>query len=156
MCNKNKNRYEKPKGKMTIEPHPPEGPWEQITADFLEMPPTGPTIWKGKVDELLVVVDTFSKQTILIPTRKTATTEEIFHLLWKESICDFWSSKENVVGQRSHIQNRKVEETNGRNGNGASFGNSISLADGRANRTKDTRTASIFPALSGLPATELD
>lgn len=102
MCNKNKNKYEKPKGEMTIEPSPPEGPWEQITADFLEMPPTCHTIWKGKMDELLVIVDTFSKQTILIPTRKTATTEEIFHLLWERVFAIFGVPKK-AIRPRSHI-----------------------------------------------------
>src|SRR5882762_888159 len=47
------------------------------------MPATSDENGGEALDKLLVVVDTFSKQTILIPTRKTATTEEIFQLLWE-------------------------------------------------------------------------
>jgi hypothetical protein len=70
-----------PKGQMQLGNITPNRPWQHITADFVEMPATkgmGNTVI---LDEILVVVDRFSKQTILIPTRKKATAEEIFHLL---------------------------------------------------------------------------
>jgi hypothetical protein len=101
-CNKNKNRYEKPKGEMTIDKTQPTRPWEQLTADFLEMPPSKHSVWTGKLDELLVVVDTFSKQTVLIPTRKTATTEEIFHLPWERVFAVFGIPKR-IISDRDRI-----------------------------------------------------
>jgi hypothetical protein len=39
-CARNKNEYKKPQGKMIIEEDAPKKPWERMTADFLEMPPT--------------------------------------------------------------------------------------------------------------------
>jgi hypothetical protein len=40
-CNRNKNDYQKPKGKMTLEKEPPNEPWKKVTADFtMEMPKT--------------------------------------------------------------------------------------------------------------------
>lgn len=51
--------------------------------DFVHMPET-----EGK-DQVLVVTDRFSKFTILIPVSKTATTEEIYHLLWEQVFAVF-------------------------------------------------------------------
>jgi hypothetical protein len=82
-CQRNKNDYKQPEGKLIIDQHLPTRPWEQITADFLEMPKTKQAGSTEGFDELLVIVDTFSMQTILIPTKKTATTEEIFQLMWE-------------------------------------------------------------------------
>jgi hypothetical protein len=86
-CARNKNEYRKPQGEMVTE-EAPKRPWEKITADFLEMPPTQHALWTDVLDELLVVVDSFSKFTILIPTKKTATTEEIL-LLWERVFAVF-------------------------------------------------------------------
>jgi integrase-like protein len=65
-CNRNKNIYQKPLGKMTIEKEPPSQPWKQLTADFMEMPSTTGITGTETYDELLLVVDTFSKQTVMI------------------------------------------------------------------------------------------
>jgi RNase H-like domain found in reverse transcriptase/Reverse transcriptase (RNA-dependent DNA polymerase)/Integrase zinc binding domain/Chromo (CHRromatin Organisation MOdifier) domain/Integrase core domain len=101
-CMRNKNDYKKAPGEMRIEPDLPERPWKRISVDFLEMPPTHHSLWKGKLDELMVVVDGFSKQTILIPTRKTATTEEVFHLLW-ERVFAVFGVPERMVSDRDRI-----------------------------------------------------
>jgi len=101
-CMRNKNDYRKPQGKMSIERDTPTRPWEHITVDFLEMPPTKHSLWTGKLDELMVVVDSFSKQTILIPTKKTATTDEIFHLLW-ERIFAIFGVPERMLSDRDKI-----------------------------------------------------
>jgi integrase-like protein len=53
------------------------------------MPKTKRTGLTEGFDELLVIVDMFSKQTILIPTKKTATTEDIFHLMWERIFAVF-------------------------------------------------------------------
>ena len=82
LCNKSKNDYRKPTGKMWIEENPMTRPWQSITADFLEMPQIEDEITGMKLNEILVVVDRFSKFTVLIPTRKEATTEEIYELMW--------------------------------------------------------------------------
>jgi hypothetical protein len=54
------------------------------------------------LDEILIVVDRFSKQTILIPTRKKATTEEIFHLLW-ERVFAIFGIPETMTSDRDKI-----------------------------------------------------
>lgn len=81
LCNKSKNDYKKPAGKMWIEEKQVTRPWQSITMDFLEMPQIKDETTGMKLNEILVVVDRFSKFTILIPTRKEATTEEIYGLL---------------------------------------------------------------------------
>ena len=82
LCNRSKNAYRKPAGKMQIEENQITRPWQSITADFLEMPQIKDEITGAILNEILVVVDRFSKFTVLIPTRKEATTEEIYELLW--------------------------------------------------------------------------
>ena len=78
-CQKNKI-YQKPNGPMQIgnTDTTPNRPWQHITADFVDMPATKGIGNTSTFDQILVVVDRFSKQTILILTRKKATTEEIF------------------------------------------------------------------------------
>ena len=74
-CQTNKLANLLPAGKL--QPHEiPFDCWDVISADFLtELPTTN----KGN-DAILVVVDKFSKTGIFIPTRKTATAPEVFHL----------------------------------------------------------------------------
>jgi chromodomain-containing protein/integrase-like protein len=92
----------KPHGTMMIEKEPPTEPWRKLTADFLEMPETTNAAKTEVYDELLVVVDTFSKATVLIPTKKTATSEEIFHLLW-ERIFAVYGIPEEILSDRDRI-----------------------------------------------------
>jgi reverse transcriptase-like protein/integrase-like protein/chromodomain-containing protein len=101
-CQRNKNDYEKPNGKLIVDQRLPIRPWEQISADFLEMPSTKRAGSSEEYDTLLVVVDLFSKQTVLIPTRKTATTEEIFHLMW-ERVFSVFGIPEEMLSDRDHI-----------------------------------------------------
>jgi hypothetical protein len=63
-CERNKNEYRKPQGKMTVDKEVPGEPWKRLTADFMEMPATTNIAGTEEYDELLVVVDTFSKQTV--------------------------------------------------------------------------------------------
>jgi integrase-like protein len=72
-CNRNKYTHQKPFGKMTIEEYRATKPWEFITADFVEMPTTKHALYKNIINALLVIVDTFSKFTILLPSRKETT-----------------------------------------------------------------------------------
>jgi hypothetical protein len=101
-CQRNKNDYRQPEGKLIIEQDLPKRPWEQVTADFLEMPKAKRAGSAEEFDELLVVVDTFSKQTILIPTKKTATTEEIFQLMW-ERIFSIFGIPTKMLSDRDRI-----------------------------------------------------
>ena len=80
----------------------PIRPWQHITADFVDMPATRGIGSTSTFDQILVVVDRFSKQTILIPTRKKATTEEIFHLLW-ERIFAIFGIPETMTSDRDKI-----------------------------------------------------
>jgi len=88
-CQKNKITYQKPKEQTQLGNITPIRPWQHITTDFVDMPATKGIGNTGLFDEILVVVDRFSKQTILIPTRKKATTGEIFHLLWERVLAIF-------------------------------------------------------------------
>jgi hypothetical protein len=75
LCDKNKISYQKPIGKMQSHQDKPNQPWEHVTADFLEMPPTKHPFPPGLLDELLVVVDTFSKQIVLIQIEITSVAQ---------------------------------------------------------------------------------
>ena len=101
-CARNKNNNQHPQGAMIIDEPAPERPWQKITADFVEMPPTRHAIWGRVMDEILVVVDSFTKYTILIPTTKTATTEEVFYLLW-ERIFAIFGIPERMISDRDRI-----------------------------------------------------
>ena len=54
------------------------------------------------MDQVLVVVDIFSKQTILIPARKNMNTKEIFHLMW-ERIFSVFGIPEIIISDRDKI-----------------------------------------------------
>jgi len=101
-CNRNKNTYQKPKGEMIKETETPTRPWSRLTADFLEMPKIKDPNSNEELDELLVIVDTFSKMTILIPTKKTATCEEIFYLFW-ERVFSVFGIPDSVLSDRDKI-----------------------------------------------------
>lgn len=68
----------------------------------MEMPAITDELRRTNMDEILVVVDSFSKFTILIPTAKTATTEEIFQLLW-ERVFAVFGVPERMVSDRDKI-----------------------------------------------------
>jgi hypothetical protein len=101
-CRRNKNDYQKPHGKLVSEKEPPNKPWSSLTADFLEMPEATNTTRTDSYDELLVIVDTFSKMTVLIPTKKTATSDEIFQLLW-ERIFSVYGIPDEILSDRDRI-----------------------------------------------------
>ena len=101
-CIKNKIDHQKPKGLMQKNEIRPTRPWESITADFLEMPATTRPESSEVLDGLLVVVDRFSKQTVLIPTRKSANTKEIYRLLW-ERIFSVFGIPTSIISDRDKI-----------------------------------------------------
>src|SRR5438105_5598565 len=74
-CQKSKASNQKPSGELQPLPTP-EGPWQDITVDFTEMPES-----QG-YNNVLVVVDRFSKESVFIPCMKGETalsTAELFH-----------------------------------------------------------------------------
>src|SRR5882762_3231823 len=95
---------------MVMEGKLPTEPWKRLTADFVEMPTTTNKTGTETFVELLVIVDTFSKQTILIPTRKTATTEEIFHLLWERVFSVFGIPDEMLSDQDKIFKTKRWRE----------------------------------------------
>jgi hypothetical protein len=100
LCKKSKHSYQKPQGKMQIDQEQPIRPWKDISIDFVEMPEIEK---EGQIKNgLLVVVDRFSKQTVLIPSRKEANTEETYELLW-ERIFSIFGIPDRITSDRDKI-----------------------------------------------------
>lgn len=102
VCNRCKNDYAKPLGKMIIDEDSPTQPWKKVSIDFLEMPKARHPFLPGIWEELIVVVDHFSKQTVLIPTGKEAQVDEVFHLLWEKIFAIFGIPK-TIISDRDRI-----------------------------------------------------
>jgi hypothetical protein len=104
----------------------------------------------------IVVVDQFSKQTILIPTRKSANTAEVYDLLW-ERVFAIFGIPERMTSDRDKIfwQDGKLAKSNERNRYDGDFSNSVSSTNRWSNRTENTGTSSIFSSIYGLPTNEL-
>ena len=116
---------------MIIEEHKATKPWEFITADFVDMPATRHQLYKNVLNALLVVVDTFSKFTVLLPSRKEATTEEVYHLLWERIFAVFgvprkmlsdrdkifktdkWADKMKAIGSEQLLSTAHHQQTDG-------------------------------------------
>jgi hypothetical protein len=121
---------------MQVEKEKATRPWERISIDVVDMPETKNPYTKDTENELLVVVDTFSKKAILIPTKKNANTEEIFHLLWERIFAVFgiprviisdrdrifktekWANKMKILEQRKYFQrhttNKRMDRRSGK------------------------------------------
>jgi reverse transcriptase-like protein/integrase-like protein/chromodomain-containing protein len=130
-CNRNKYTHQKPFGKLIIEEKRATRPWEFITADFVEMPATRHVLYKNVLNAILVVVDTFSKFTVLLPSRKEVTTEEAYHLLWERVFAVFgiprkmlsdrdkifkterWSDKMKAIGSEQVLSTSHHQQTDG-------------------------------------------
>ena len=87
-CQRNKPIRQKPFGKMRND-KAPSRPWQQLTMDFVDMPETQDAVNRSKWNQVLIVVDKFSKQTILIPARKDLTAREVYHILWDKIFAIF-------------------------------------------------------------------
>lgn len=101
-CNRNKYTHQRPQGKLVKDDEKATRPWQKITVDFVDMPEAKNPLYRGTLNALMIVVDTFSKYTILIPTRKDANTEEVYHLLW-ERIFAVFGVPETMVSDRDKI-----------------------------------------------------
>src|SRR4029077_7868479 len=111
-CQKNREDHHRPYGKMKEWQHELKRPWQHITMDFMTgLPETTDPMTKRKVDQILVVVDRFSKQTILIPTWKTITTEEVIELLWKY-VFSVFGTPQTITSDRDKLfRSEKWKET---------------------------------------------
>jgi transposase InsO family protein len=87
-CQRNKPIHQRPHGKMQKQEIPTR-PWQHVTMDFVDMPETTGIANFEKWNQVLVVVDRFSKQTILIPARKNLTAREVYHILWERIFAIF-------------------------------------------------------------------
>jgi Integrase zinc binding domain/Integrase core domain len=82
-CQTNKHDNKKPFGKMIIEKDTPTKPWQHLAMDFMAMP-------AGRNrKQILVVVDRFSKMTILITLPVEATAAEVFQAIWERIFAVF-------------------------------------------------------------------
>jgi transposase InsO family protein len=87
-CQRNKPIHTKTSGKMH-QGITPTRPWQHITIDFVDKPSAQSITTREIMDQTMVVVDRFSKQTILIPSRKNYTAREVFHILWERIFAIF-------------------------------------------------------------------
>ena len=100
-CQQNKAIHSKPPGKMQ-QGTTPIRPWQHITIDFVDKPSATSITSKEVMDQTMVIVDRFSKQTILIPSRKNYTTKEVFHILW-ERIFSVFGIPETITSDMDKI-----------------------------------------------------
>jgi RNase H-like domain found in reverse transcriptase/Reverse transcriptase (RNA-dependent DNA polymerase)/Integrase zinc binding domain/Chromo (CHRromatin Organisation MOdifier) domain/Integrase core domain len=100
-CQKNKVVHEKPKGEMQ-KGEIPTRPWQHITMDFMSMPEAKHPATHENVNQILVVVDKFSKQTILIPSRRNLSAKEAYHVLW-EKVFAIFGIPETITTDRDKI-----------------------------------------------------
>ena len=77
-------------------------PWQQITAGFVDMPKTKNAHGKETMDQVLVVVDRFSKQVILAPIRNNFMTKEVIVIFWKRIFAVF-GIPETIISDRDKI-----------------------------------------------------
>jgi transposase InsO family protein len=83
-CQKNKEDKHKPYGKMQQWQYQLKQPWRHIAMDFMTNIPRITERSTGRVkSQILVIVDKFTKQTILIPVSNNETTESVIRILWE-------------------------------------------------------------------------
>ena len=87
-CQQNKPIHAKTPGKLHTGITPTR-PWQHITIDFVDKPETQSITSKEVMNQTMVIVDRFSKQTILVPSRKNYTAREVFHILWERIFAVF-------------------------------------------------------------------
>ena len=97
MSDKQARQYNrKPFGKMTIDKETPTRPWQHLAMDFMAMPA------EKKRKQILVVVDRFSKITILITLPVETTTEEVFQAVW-ERVFAIFGIPESIISDLGKI-----------------------------------------------------
>jgi Integrase zinc binding domain/Integrase core domain len=100
-CQTNKHDNRKPYGKMIINKETPTKPWQHLAMDFMAMPD------EESRRQILVVVDRFSKMTILIILPVEATTEEVFQAVW-ERVFAVFGIPESIISDLDKIFRSKT------------------------------------------------
>jgi transposase InsO family protein len=100
-CQRNKPTRQKAQGKMH-KGLTPTRPWQHITVDFVDVPSVKNVYSQDRMDQVMVVVDRFTKQTILIPAKKSYTTKEVFHIFW-ERVFSIFGIPETITSDRDKI-----------------------------------------------------
>jgi len=94
-CQLTKTPRHRPYGELQSLPQP-NGPWQEITADFITGLP--PSKFRGVVyDAILVVVDRYTKMARYIPTIKKLDAPGFADLFVEEIVCKFLCAKKNSV-----------------------------------------------------------
>ena len=102
-CCKNKQDNKKPIGLMNQWEPIPERPWQHVTMDFMPgMAKVRDPIDGIEKDQVLVVVDRFSKQCVLIPAKTTENAEQVFQLVWRNIFATF-GIPETIISDRDKL-----------------------------------------------------
>jgi hypothetical protein len=100
ICQRTKTKRHRPYGELASLPVP-EGPWQEITMDFIiGLPPSRRV--DSVYDSVLVVVDRFTKMAKYIPCRKTIDAEQLAELLIGTIFKDFGLPK-GIVSDRGSV-----------------------------------------------------
>ena len=88
MCQRNKHGQHTPYGEG--QPNPiPNGPWEDISMDFItKLPKSRDPVTGVTYDAIMVIVDRFTKYLITVPFKETHTAEQLGHLLLDRLVRD--------------------------------------------------------------------
>ena len=107
-CERAKPRRHAPHGLLGAEA-PPEGPWEDLTLDFVT--DLAPSTTLGQTyDSILVVVDRFTKMSHYIPCRKDITAEGLADIFLRE-ILRLHGVPKSIVSDRGPILTSKFWST---------------------------------------------
>jgi len=100
VCQRIRAPRHRPYGEMQALPHP-EGPWQEITWDFVTGLP--PSKRNGCVyDAILVVVDRYTKMALYIPTNITLTAVELADIFFTQIASRFGTPK-GIVSDRGSL-----------------------------------------------------
>ena len=100
VCQRVKVPRHRPYGELQVLPQL-EGPWQQVTMDFITGLP--PSKRRGCIYEaILVIVDRYTKMARYITTTKTVTAVELAELFYEEVICRFGVPK-GAVSDRGSV-----------------------------------------------------
>ena len=107
-CERAKPRRHAPHGLLGAEA-PPEGPWEDLTLDFVT--DLAPSTTLGQTyDSILVLIDRFTKMAHYIPCRKDITAEGLAEVFLREILRPHGVPK-SIVSDRGPILNSKFWST---------------------------------------------
>jgi transposase InsO family protein len=100
VCQRVRARRHKPYGKLSSLPMP-DGPWQELTWDFItDLPPS--KLGASVYDAVLVVVDRFTKMVMYIPTTKTITAPELADIFFKKIVARFGRPR-GIVSDRGSL-----------------------------------------------------